>query len=327
MTAAPLEALHAQARKAPKRILLSEGIDPRVREGGLRAHRDGLAQIAFVGPEADICPHLGGAEIPVHDPATSDRRAALIAAFLDARKHKSPTRDQAEAAISDPLLFAALMVRTGQADGTIGGAVATTADTVRAALLGIGRAEGVETVSSFFLMVLPATPDHPARPVIFSDCGMVVDPTAPQLAQIATASAASYTRLVGADPRIAMLSFSTGGSATHPAVTKVQEATALLKTLSPDLAVDGEMQFDAAIVPSVGTRKFPGSAVAGHANVFIFPNLDAGNIGYKIAQRVGGATAIGPVLQGLAHPANDLSRGCTASDVYDLIAVTVLQAG
>jgi len=219
-----------------------------------------------------------------------------------------------------------MMVRNGHADGTVGGAVATTSDTVRAALQIIGKAKSAPLVSSFFLMVLPENHPSGRDAMVFGDSGLVIDPDAQELAAIAAASAASYTQLLGDTPKVALLSFSTMGSARHAAVTKVTEAAALLKEQHPDLASDGELQFDAAFVPDVGASKAPNSATAGQANVMIFPNLDAGNIGYKIAQRIGGCDAIGPVLQGLAKPANDLSRGCVASDVTNMIAVTALQA-
>ncbi|MGB3554319.1 MAG: phosphate acyltransferase, partial [Jannaschia sp.] len=234
------------------------------------------------------------------------------------------TPEQAAEAVRDPLTHAALMVRMGLADGTIGGAVATTGQTVRAALQMIGTAPDAPLVSSFFLMVIPDT--HPTRPgaaLVFSDCGLVIDPDAQQLAAIARQAAASAHALLGTEPRVALLSFSTRGSAHHMAVNKVTDALDLLA--DAPFAVDGELQFDAAFDADVAATKAPGSDVAGRANVLIFPDLDAGNIGYKIAQRIGGATAIGPVLQGLAKPANDLSRGCTADDILDMIAVTSAQ--
>jgi phosphate acetyltransferase len=190
----------------------------------------------------------------------------------------------------------------------------------------IGTAPNTKLLSSFFFMLFDDRPDLPNQLNIFADCGLVIDPNAQELADIAIASASSMQDLTGTDPKIAMLSFSTRGSAKHPSVTKVADATALVRSLRPDLAVDGELQFDAAVVRSVGAAKAPGSLVAGQANVFVFPNLDAGNIGYKIAQRFGGAKAIGPILQGLAKPANDLSRGCTADDIVDMISVTVAQS-
>ena len=228
--------------------------------------------------------------------------------------------------INNPLVFAAMLVRNDHADGTVGGAVATTSDTVRAALQVIGKAKTAPLVSSFFLMILPE--DHPLdrAAMIFSDCGMVIDPNAQELAGIASQAANSFAALVGDIPKVGMLSFSTHGSAKHDRVTKVQDATETLKAARSDLIVDGELQLDAALIPSVAASKAPSGTLRGAANVLIFPNLDAGNIGYKLAQRFGGAVAIGPVLQGLAKPANDLSRGCTAGDVLAMIAVTALQA-
>jgi len=316
----PLTALHDRARAAHHHIVLPEGDDPRVQDAAVRAVSEGLARITLLGDPSAI--RIDG--VTVENPAGSDRRDALIAAFLDARARKNPTPEQAAQAIADPLTHAALMVRTGAADGTIGGAVHTTSDTVRAALQMIGAAPGAPMVSSFFLMVLPD--DHPTRPgegLIFSDCGLVIDPSPSELAAIATQAAASARQLLG-DPRVALLSFSTKGSASHPRVDKVAQALAIARETA-DFPLDGELQFDAAFDARVGAAKAPGSDVAGQANVLIFPDLDAGNIGYKIAQRIGGATAIGPVLQGLSKPANDLSRGCTADDILDMIAVTSAQ--
>ena len=218
-----------------------------------------------------------------------------------------------------------MMVREGDADGTVGGAVETTSNVVRTALQIIGKAKGVDTVSSYFLMLI----EGGSRPVIFADCGLVLQPTSEELASIAIASSQSLTALTGLAPKVAMLSFSTKGSvpqSAHESLGRIAEAVDLVKERAPDLPIDGELQFDAAIVPEVGAKKAPGSDVAGAANVFVFPSLSAGNIGYKIAQRIGGATALGPILQGLAKPANDLSRGCSAEDVFQMIAITGAQA-
>ncbi|MFK7835209.1 MAG: phosphate acetyltransferase [Sulfitobacter sp.] len=327
-----LQELRSRAASRPAHIVLSEGHDPRIVAGALEASRAGIARITLVGPQADVEALLSQAgatdadNISIQDPKTSDMTDEVAQSYYDLRKHKGIREDFAAEQARDPLVFAAMMVRNGHADGTVGGAVATTSDTVRAALQVIGKAKDAPLVSSFFLMALPQ--DHPSgrAAMTFGDCGLVIDPNAEELAAIAVASAASHQQLLGDVPKVALLSFSTMGSARHPNVTKVTDAAALLKENHPDLNADGELQFDAAFVPDVGASKAPGSPVAGHANVMIFPNLDAGNIGYKIAQRIGGAQAIGPVLQGLSKPANDLSRGCTAQDVTNMIAVTVLQA-
>ena len=236
------------------------------------------------------------------------------------------TADRALAEMRDPIRQAAMRVRLGQADGTLGGAVATTADTVRAALQIIGRAPGAGIVSSFFLM-LSCGPAAPIRGgMIFADCGLVVEPDAEGLASIALSAADSCRRLLAEEPRVAMLSFSTAGSADHPSLLKIREALALVRAAAPGLEIDGEMQFDAALDDAIRSKKAPNSALTGRPNVFVFPDLASGNIGYKIAQRLGGLTAIGPILQGLAKPANDLSRGCSVEDIIAAAAITQMQA-
>ncbi|MEP1586400.1 MAG: phosphate acetyltransferase [Tateyamaria sp.] len=324
--------LQSRAAANPAHIVLSEGADPRIVAAAVRAVAAGLGQVTLVGVQDAITDQLAAIDaaptdaLRIADPATSPLAADVADSYYQLRQHKGVSRDVAETQAHDPLIFAAMLVRMGHADGTVGGAVATTSDTVRAALQIIGKAEGAALVSSFFLIVLPENHPSGRDAMIFSDCGLVIDPNADELAAIAAQSAASCTALMGEIPKVALLSFSSKGSARHAAVSKVSDALDTLKSAHPNLLADGELQFDAAFVPEVGASKAKGSDVSGHANVMIFPNLDAGNIGYKIAQRVGGCTAIGPVLQGLAKPANDLSRGCTADDVVHMIAVTALQA-
>ncbi len=297
----------------------------------LRTVREGVAEITLVGRREIIEQRLAsagssGIGIRIEDPVSSPLTPRLATAYHELRRTKGVDEVAAAEAVRSPLMFAAMMVREGEADGTVGGAVATTADTVRAALQCIGRAPGVGLVSSFFLMML-CQPHHVKKGAfVFADCGLVVDPDAAGLADIARMSARSYEALAGGAAKVAMLSFSTNGSAAHERVSKVVEATRMARTADPDLVIDGELQFDTAFVEAVSAAKAPNSALHGEANVFVFPNLDAANIGYKIAQRIGGAEAIGPILQGLAKPANDLSRGCTADDIFHMIAVTVVQA-
>ena len=327
-----LQELCDRAATRPAHIVLSEGHDPRIVVGALQASRAGIARITLIGPQGEVEALLNAAGgstddgVVILDPTTSDMTQEVARSYFELRKHKGVDEDKAAKFARDPLVFAAMMVRNGHADGTVGGAVSTTPDVVRAALQVIGKAKSAPLVSSFFLMALPDGHPSGRAAMTFGDCGLVIDPNSEELAAIAVASATSHRQLLDETPKVALLSFSTMGSARHAKVTKVTDAVALLKQNHPDLEADGELQFDAAFVPEVGASKAKASTVAGHANVMIFPNLDAGNIGYKIAQRIGGAEAIGPVLQGLTKPANDLSRGCTAQDVTNMIAVTVLQA-
>lgn len=320
-----------QARQAPRRIVLCEGQDERILRAAVKAAEDGIARILLVGERTGIASvaerhGLDLTTIEVVDPADSPLTGDLAEALYALREKKGMTRAQAEAAVREPLCFANMLVREGHADGSVAGAVNTTADVVRSAIQLLGLAPGRKLVSSFFLMML-CKPFHSLKGgMIFSDCGLVIDPDAEQLAHIAMAAADSAESLLGEPPRVAMLSFSTSGSARHGNVEKVVQAARRVKAQRPELAIDEDVQLDAAIVAEIAERKLPDSKVKGNANVLIFPDLEAGNIGYKLAERIGGAEAIGPLLQGLAKPANDLSRGCSVDDIYHVIAVTTVQA-
>lgn len=322
--------IHA-AKKNPARIVVCEAEDPRILTAACRAHQHGLAYMTLVGNSEAIKQraaehYLDIQDLIIEDPSTSKKRPELEQALIAHRAHKGMTAEKAHQALNDPLCFGTMLAHCGYADGAVAGAIYSTADVVRSALQLIGKAPEASLVSSFFLMFLDKD-HHPTRNgVIFTDCGLVIDPNEEELAAIAIAAAENARYLLHVEPRIAMLSFSSGGSAQHPAVTKVINAAQRVKAALPGVAIDEDVQFDAAIIPEIAAKKLKNSQVKGQANVFVFPNLEAGNIGYKIAERLGGATAIGPLLQGLAKPINDLSRGCSTEDVYCVIAITSLQA-
>jgi phosphate acetyltransferase len=312
--------------------VLPEGVDDRTLHAAAVILKEGFARITILGDPAAIKSRVGELGISIdgavlRNPDDDPDASVFANALYEARLHKKKamTPEEAKETLRSPLYFGGMMVRSGQADGFVAGALNTTAETVRACLLTIGCAPGIRTVSSAFLMVHPDEKFGERGAMMFGDCAVLPDPAPEQLADVAIACADAAKAMLGVEPKVAMLSFSTAGSAEHDKVNRVREALAIVKGRRPELQVDGEIQFDAAMIPSVGQKKFTGSKVAGNANVLIFPDLNAGNIGYKIAERLGGCSANGPVLLGLAKPGNDLSRGCSAEDVVNTVILTVLQ--
>ncbi len=328
-----IDKIVARAQSNKQRIVLPESLEERTLTAADRSLADGLAEIILIGNKNEIMvladklglKHIG--EATIIDPATSEKTETYAQLLFELRKKKGMTIEEARKKVLDPLYFGCLIIKNGDADGQISGALSTTGDTLRPALQIIKCAPGITCVSGAMLMITQ-TPQYGEEGVlVVGDVAVTPMPDAAQLAQIAVCTAQTAKSVAGfAEPRVAMLSFSTKGSAKHEVVDKVVEATRLAKEMAPELKIDGELQADAALVPSVGEKKAPGSDIAGHANVLIYPNLEVGNISYKLVQRLGNADAIGPVLQGIARPVNDLSRGCSVDDIYKMVAITACQA-
>ena len=328
-----IDKIVARAQANKQRIVLPESLEERTLTAADKALADGLAEIILIGNVDEIMAladklglkHVGKATII--DPATSEKTETYAQLLFELRKKKGMTIEEARKKVLDPLYFGCLIIKNGDADGQISGALSTTGDTLRPALQIIKCAPGISCVSGAMLLITQ-TPQYGEDGVlVVGDVAVTPMPDASQLAQIAVCTAQTAKSVAGfEEPRVAMLSFSTKGSAKHEVVDKVVEATRMAQEMAPELHIDGELQADAALVPGVGEKKAPGSKIAGHANVLVFPCLEVGNIGYKMVQRLGNADAIGPILQGIARPVNDLSRGCSVNDIYKMVAITACQA-
>lgn len=327
-----IEKIKAKAAADIKHIVLAEGTEPRTVQASAKIVEQKLAKVTLVGAKAEVeakAQELGVnlSGVSIVDPATCEKSPAYAQKLFELRQKKGMTLEQAtELVTKNTLYFATMMLKMDDADGMVAGAINTTGDVLRPALQIVKTAPGIKVVSSCFLMDVPNKKYGDDGVMVFGDCAVIPNPTAEELAAIAVSSAQTGRALADLDPRVALLSFSTKGSAKHENVTKVQEATRIAHEIAPDLNVDGELQADAALVESVGQLKSPGSPVAGKANVLVFPDLQAGNIGYKLVQRLAGAEAVGPIIQGLAKPVNDLSRGCSVDDIVSVVAIAAVKA-
>ena len=325
--------IQEKAKKLKGRIVLPVGNEERTVQAAKKLISEGICTPVLLGKEGEVralCQthKLNPDKVEIVDPEKDAKFDDYVEDYFRLREEKGMTRDQARQIMPNTLYFGAMMVRHGRVDGSVAGAINTTGDVLRAAIQIIGLAKGINVVSSCFLMIMPLFMGERDKLFVFADCAVLPDPNPEQLASVAISSAETMRKLGGLEPKVAMLSFSTKGSAKHERVDKVLQALSIIKDKAPDLAVDGEFQLDAAIIPAVGRKKAPNSELAGYANVLIFPDLDSGNIGYKLTQRLAGAEAIGPIIQGLAKPANDLSRGCSVDDIVNVAAIaTVLAKG
>lgn len=326
-----MESIWRRAKEDEQHILLPEGTEPRMLHAARKITDQGLASISLIGSRDEIDTiakeeQVDLTGIQIVDPATHPKRQTYIEQLVEMRKHKGMTPEKASGLLYENGYYATMMVKLGDADGFVAGAVSSTPQVWRPVLQIIKTKPGIKVAASCFLMEVPDCEYGEDGVFIYADCGLNPNPNAEELASIAVAAGDIATVLTGMEPRIAMLSFSTKGSADDPAVTKVQEATSIAKTLRPDLLIDGDLQVDAAIVPGVAERKCPDSPLKGYSNILIFPDLDAGNIAYKLTQRLAKATALGPLSMGLAKPVNDLSRGCSVQDIVDVVAITAIEA-